>query len=323
MGAFLTYALDDNGILVHVDGVPKGAKCNCHCPHCQSMLYAKNGGQERTHHFAHAKGHECENAYESALHLLAKEILLETGHIMLPSSTSVVSLSQVYAEKYDEQYHIRPDIEGVLENGERLLIEFYVSHKVDYNKRKIIIDNHLKCIEIDINYQPLDKSELKEFLLNSSEDRRWITSTPTPATGEVSSSYGRNPIYDKVRDVLKDVYEEKTLIIYPHQHSFRHPNTGYDLKRFGYDVCEVNTQYRGFKSDLLLYRSQRTNKDYISINIRGRRRPYGYKRPKELRVIDIIIRNDSDKDLKLKWGGGQLKDTSWDIIVEYAGFKVQ
>ena len=121
--------------------------------------------------------------------------------------------------------------------------------------------------------------------------------------------------------MLKDVYEEKTLIIYPHQLSFRHSNTGYDLKKFGYDVCEVNTQYRGFKSDLLLYRSQTENKNYISINIRGRRIAHGSKRPKELRVIDIIIRNDSDKDLKQKWGKGQLKDAPWDVFVEYYGFK--
>ena len=56
MGAFLTYALDENDMLTHVDVVPNGVRCKCHCPHCDSPLYAKNGGQKRTHHFAHAHG---------------------------------------------------------------------------------------------------------------------------------------------------------------------------------------------------------------------------------------------------------------------------
>ena len=41
MGAFLTYALDEDGALVHVDDVAKGAKCACRCPHCDAPLYAK------------------------------------------------------------------------------------------------------------------------------------------------------------------------------------------------------------------------------------------------------------------------------------------
>ena len=141
--------------------LPK-AKCGCHCPHCNAPLYAKNTGQIREHHFAHAHGLECEGAYESSLHLLAKEVLQETGRIMLPQSISstfpsgLVRIHNVEVEKWDERYGFRPDVEGVMDNGERLLIEFLVSHKVDGKKRQIIVDNNLKCIEIDINYQALD-----------------------------------------------------------------------------------------------------------------------------------------------------------------------
>jgi len=49
MGAFLTFALDEGGALVHVDDVAKGTKCGCHCPHCNAPLYAKNAGQIREH----------------------------------------------------------------------------------------------------------------------------------------------------------------------------------------------------------------------------------------------------------------------------------
>ena len=140
MGAFITHAMNDDGQMVHVDSVPKGIKCGCHCPHCQAPLYAKNGGQIREHHFAHANGHECDGAYESSVHFLAKEVLQETGFIMLPRyggfgfPTGLVRLRNIEVEKWDERFKIRPDAEGIMPNGERLLIEFNFAHKVDNEK---------------------------------------------------------------------------------------------------------------------------------------------------------------------------------------------
>ena len=333
MGAYLTYALDAGGALIHVDNVAKGAKCACRCPHCNAPLYAKNSGRwpepgTRIHHFAHAHGHECEGAYESSLHLLAKDILRETGRIMLPKSNSPffpsgsVRIRNVAIEKWDDHYGIRPDAEGIMDNGERLMIEFYVSHKVDSKKRQIIVDNHLKCIEIDINYQALDRAELKEFLTGTDEDRKWIVSIPPPPKSKGESfSYGKNPMYKKTRDILKDVFGEGTITIHPYATSYFHQDKPFDLRQIGYDVCEVNTKYRGFKSDLLLYRSQKEDKGYISINIRGRRRSEGFRYPKGLRIIDVIFKaigtEDSTKQ-RLK-DGDLVGDLG--MIVEYYGFR--
>lgn len=321
-------ALDEGGALVHVNDVAKGAKCACHCPHCDAPLYAKNAGTQREHHFAHAHGHECEGAYESSLHLLAKEILQKTGRIMLPNSnggyfpTGSVRIRNVEIEKWDDCYGIRPDAEGIMDNGERLLIEFYVSHKADGKKRQIIVDNHLKCIEIDINYQALDKAELKEFLTGTDEDRKWIVSMPPPhkSKGE-SFSYGRNPMYEKTRDILKEIFDGGTITIHPYAMSYYHPDKPFDLRQIGYDVCEVNTKYRGFKSDLLLFRSQKEDKGHISINIRGRRRSEDFRSPKGLRIIDIIFKAIGTEDStrqRLKNG-----DLAGDLgmTVEYYGFR--
>ena len=328
MGAFLTYALDEGGALVHVDDVAKGAKCACRCPHCEAPLYAKNAGQNREHHFAHAQGHECEGAYESQLHLLAKEVLQETGRIMLPRSNSgrfpsgSVRIRNVEVEKWDERYGIRPDAEGIMDNGERLLIEFYVSHKVDGKKRQVIVDNNLKCIEIDINYQALDKAELRDFLSNSDEDRKWILSMPSPpkSSGE-SFNYGRNPMYEKTRDILKDIFDEGTITIHPYATSYFHQDNPFDLRQVGYDVCEVNTKYRGFRSDLLLYRSQKEDKGHISINIRGRRRSEGFRYPKGLRIIDIIFKAvGNEESTKQRLNDGDLVG-DLGMTVEYYGFR--
>ncbi|MCI1786095.1 MAG: hypothetical protein LKI59_08165 [Bacteroidales bacterium] len=303
-------------------------KCGCHCPHCDAPLYAKNAGQIREHHFAHAHGHECEGAYESSLHLLAKEVLQEAGRIMLPQSNSgtfpsgLVRIHNVEVEKWDEHYGFRPDVEGIMDNGERLLIEFLVSHKVDGKKRQTIVDNHLKCIEIDINYQALDRAELKEFLTVSTEDRKWIAPMPlAPKKAGGSFSYGRNSLYEKTRDVLKEVFDKGTLLIHPFQYSFSHKDQTFDLRKLGYDVCKVNTKYRGFKSDLLLYRSQKENKGYISLNIRGRRRSDVYKRPKGLRIIDVVLGYDTASDgIKKRFESSDLA-SNFGTIVYYFGFK--
>jgi len=73
---YLTYALDAGGKLVHVDSVPNGKACGCFCSFCGEPLQAKQGTKRR-HHFSHISGTECEAAYESMLHLLAKEKIQE------------------------------------------------------------------------------------------------------------------------------------------------------------------------------------------------------------------------------------------------------
>ena len=247
---------------------------------------------------------------------------------MLPKSngsffpSGSVRIRNVEIEKWDDRYGIRPDAEGLLDNGERLLIEFYVSHKVDSKKRHIIVDNHLKCIEIDINYQALDKAELKEFLTRTNKDRKWIVSMPTPPKSKGESfSYGRNPMYEKARDILKEIFDDGTITIHPFATLFFHQVKSFDLRQVGYDVCEVNTKYRGFKSDLLLYRSQKEDKGYISINIRGRRRSEDFRYPEGLRIIDIIFKDigtEENTRERLKQGD-LLGDLG--MAVEYFGFK--
>lgn len=81
---YLTYALNMDGKLIHVDSVSTGLACKCFCPHCKSKLIAKNVGCREVHHFTHANGSDCIRAVESALHKMAKDILQEHKSIMLP-----------------------------------------------------------------------------------------------------------------------------------------------------------------------------------------------------------------------------------------------
>lgn len=296
MSALLTYALNETNELVHIDSVLKGGACKCKCPLCGNWLDAKNGGNIREHHFAHSHGSVCEGAYETTLHLLAKQVLQEEKALMLPPSedetrpTGYAKLINVDLEKWDSQYGFKPDAEGILEDGRRLLIEFYVSHKVQKKKHETIVKNNLLCIEINLNFIELDKDAIRKFLLENTEYREWLTKIENKVSHEdnLSLSYGRNKWHAIASDFIKSLFEKDSLKLV-------FGNYYYDLKSWAYDVCEKRSKnFRGVRSDLLLYRSKKKDKGYISINFRGRRRNYGQKLPENLRIIDIIIKDEND-----------------------------
>lgn len=154
-----------------------GEACGCTCPECDSKLIAKNKGQHNQHHFAHVGGSDCVGAVESALHLMAKEILSEGKKIMLPRYPLQVGgvrlFQSIEVESNDKELSLRPDCVGDTA-GQKLWVEFKRSHEVDTDKAAKIKSAKIECVEIDINKCPLDPLKMKEFLEESSENRQWI-----------------------------------------------------------------------------------------------------------------------------------------------------
>lgn len=298
MSALLTTGLDKNGELVNIEDVAYGKKCDCICYICGNPLIAKNKVPldiaKRAHHFAHHPGCKCEAADETILHQLAKDIICEEKTLMLPKTakgdkpSGLVRFRSVEKEKWDEEYKIKPDIDAITENGERIMIEFYVSHHIPSKKRNIIVKNNLNCIEVDLNYVALDKKAIRSFLMENADDRVWIG----PIYNERRESegglsfYSRNPWHDKAIDFLKEQFSKGTLCI--------GENKIYNLRDYAYDVCEPSKMYRKFSLDLLLSRSKKEDKGFIALSIRGRRRNEKHRTPRNLRVIDIVIRNEED-----------------------------
>ncbi len=176
----LTYALNQEGKLVHVDSVPNGNECGCFCPNCKSRLCAKNGGsgEKMIHHFAHLSGADCVGAVESALHKMAKDILAAQKCIYLPKHPDgkkdrLQQFDKVEVEYYDKETNLRPDCIGYY--GDKCIwVEFKRSHPVDKDKKEKIISARIDCIEIDLNNCLLDPIELSDYIINSSEGRKWI-----------------------------------------------------------------------------------------------------------------------------------------------------
>lgn len=173
----LTYAIDKEGKLVHIESVPRGLNCGCVCPFCHTELIAKQG-EDRAKHFAH-KGDVCKEYYETALHLLAKEIIKEDKTVMLPAykylKSTKICFKEVEVEERKDSSELQPDCVGITEEGLRIHVEIFVTHKVDERKKEKIEKNGINCVEIRIpNDFPLDREKLKDFIENKDEGRIWI-----------------------------------------------------------------------------------------------------------------------------------------------------
>lgn len=200
-----------NEIIVHISEISeneRGLACSCTCPACGVSLQARLGNGKRRPHFAHHND-ACNiiTAQETALHILAKEILQENQHIILPAYTlnpeeegcifndpydydclnrqsELYSVSDVYDFHFDNVVleknisDIIPDI-LISKKGKsrQLIVEIAVTHFVDEVKKKKIEQLGVSAIEIDISHfhnQEFDRADLKEVIIDKLDSKKWI-----------------------------------------------------------------------------------------------------------------------------------------------------
>lgn len=182
----LPYALKNNK-LVHISEVEAGLCCDCFCPCCQSRLVARKGGEKR-HHFAHYSNEACSGGLETAAHLLAKEVLSKAAYIVLPPvelyfETGRRMLRLADARKYkidrvrveNSIEDIRPDLILTI-GGRDLIVEVFVTHKVDDEKVGRIKRLGVSAIEIDLSHSIWDGTREDMFSLVTDEwlFKNWI-----------------------------------------------------------------------------------------------------------------------------------------------------
>lgn len=166
-----------NGQMVHVDSVPRGRACNCVCPKCRERLLARHG-DIRHHGFAHhseTRGANLKICYMVTLYKLAEQIVLQHKRIHVPSyygifKDSDIEFSEVKVDSRYDREDKQPDIIATTIDGKQYLIEFTFAYKVQH--KEVLDYNNLNCLEIDLSNQSLES--LENFLLNSSQDRKWL-----------------------------------------------------------------------------------------------------------------------------------------------------
>lgn len=173
----LEYGLQNNKI-IHIKDVDSGLMCGCVCPGCGARLIARKG-DIKEHHFAHEDGSDCALARETAIHILAKEILSLKKELLLPafvlkygvgSKEVLVKFDEVQVEQsYDD---IIPDI-VMKKEGKLLFVEIKVSHPVDEVKSNKIKSMGVSCIEIDLS--KLDGlNNIESEVINNTHNKVWI-----------------------------------------------------------------------------------------------------------------------------------------------------
>lgn len=176
-----------NGSLVDVTQVNSGLECGCICPACGSALVARKGSKT-IHHFAHHNTAECKGAYQTALHLAAKEIFGKHKKIRIPAvsptlgnssagivlhSDQLLTFESVILEKKLDKFI--PDI--ILElKGYKLLIEIAVTHFVDDAKKEAIKNIGISALEIDLSglNREITLKELEDILIEDTKLKKWI-----------------------------------------------------------------------------------------------------------------------------------------------------
>lgn len=184
----LTYGLDSNERLVHVDDVPSGLACNCVCPECGAQLIARKG-EKRQNHFAHANGADCVGARMTALHMLAQQIIQDERKIRTPwfkdyyeEDSKLISFESVLLEQQFKTTEInrRPDCVGIIKEGDKqyeVWIEIKVKHAIDEEKKKDIIRLGAICMEIDISALLNNKyteDSVRKALFDVYDNKEWI-----------------------------------------------------------------------------------------------------------------------------------------------------
>ncbi|MCR4716705.1 MAG: hypothetical protein K5656_05950 [Lachnospiraceae bacterium] len=174
----LRYALH-NGDMVSIEDVKNGLKCECLCPSCGSQLIARKG-EKNIWHFAHHGESDCNSGSESALHLMAKNILLENKEVFIPAIYysdlgKVCKYTDVELESHKYEGVIPDVLMTNKDSSTVLFVEIYVSHAVDDDKRKKLERLNIPTIEIDLRDMIEDYTEESVAKTIITGDRtKWI-----------------------------------------------------------------------------------------------------------------------------------------------------
>lgn len=244
---FFQFALKD-GRPISIHDVQNGLSCDCVCPKCGERLIAYNNpSNERIAHFQHQSLRDCHGVYETSIHFLAKEVILEQGFLIVPD---VHYSLDGYANGYDFEPNVREDIRSMrihfdsieveksvgsfrpdlkcTAQGKTIYIEIAVTHFVDEVKERKIHQNGFPLLEIDLSNEDrvTTKAQLSQILYYSVGKMKWINNPKIPNRLAKAQNEAK-----RITDFIQT--HKKTLKVYGKKRSVYCP-------RFKIDVDKVN-----------------------------------------------------------------------------------
>lgn len=216
------------GILVDVSEVDSGLGCGCVCPSCNRKLQA-NKGPKVSHYFSHDPSEdtkECKSAFETAIHLMSKQILSEEGIALFPELSVKVTQSDVNNISYDEKGlveeeslkkfdlvklekrldDIRPDIIAY-QKTVPYLVEVAVTHFCDNEKIKKIRDKSIRAIEIDLSKvdYTITKEELRKLVIDKVDNKKWLSNPDAVSVKQKLKS----KLGERLRKINENIYRSR------------------------------------------------------------------------------------------------------------------
>lgn len=185
----IPFALDMLGRLVAARDLPKPAPGPFQCAACRSPLVLKQG-EVRSWHFSHRPGTDCKSGFETALHLLAKQILLECRQLRAPAlvcrDDSSLREDITVCEEQTICWHaagkaekwvdgIRPDF--VADYGDQLLIiEVVVTNEPDPHKLAQLERIGMPALEINLSHvdREITVEALSHQIIDTVIGKRWL-----------------------------------------------------------------------------------------------------------------------------------------------------
>lgn len=218
------YALQ-NGKLVSIEDVESGLACNCFCPACNGKLVARKG-EIRKPHFAHYKVEDCKHGAETALHLAAKEIIMEKKVFTIPSSKADKKVDgsqpilrgrkRIEFDKVESEVNLGDFIADILAkvNGKDLIIEIAVTHFVDETKREKIIAKGISAVEVDLSElkDGFTKSELVNLVIENTKNKLWIFDAEKDALLKKKEEEEKKKVEERIKKWEEQIKKEKERI---------------------------------------------------------------------------------------------------------------
>jgi hypothetical protein len=182
--AELLFGQRADGRIVSIFNVESGLRCACVCPQCGGRLVAKKGAL-KAHHFAHAAEIDCPGAYETTLHKLGKQVILDVGKVMIPSvvvyyleyEKLVYPASWATFDRVEKEIKwpdFQPDILAQW-RSRRLAVEIKVTHACEREKIEAVWRSGLAMMEIDLSgvKRNASEKEIRDAVLRTAP-REWI-----------------------------------------------------------------------------------------------------------------------------------------------------
>ena len=187
--------------LVHISEVASGLACGCVCPHCHARLKAVNKpGNQQQKHFKHYEAEDCGKGLESALHKLAKQVIIEQKKFTAPAISQAIpgirddahrqhtcppvqypQISHHFTTVIDENTaydDFKPDITAINEDI-TLQIEIHVTNKVDADKTQRVRRQGEYMVEVDLcqfaNDDRVDIERVKAAVIEQTQHKHWIS----------------------------------------------------------------------------------------------------------------------------------------------------